>query len=506
MIGVLTLWWLLMAVAIGLCLGSFLNVVIYRIPRDQSLRNPLWSACPHCGHRIRWYDNLPVLSFLRLGGRCRDCGRPIASRYMVVELAMAIIVLVLLDAFMIGRIRAGFTEWSFSLTERLAADWPILLAHVVLFACLFSMSAIDLEHYWVDIRFTNLATVVGFALHAVWTPKSSAAWYRPGDTLAIASFGAMLGLGLIWLWFVCQPFVDEEDYGEGPSEGSFGVEAAAGSDAAQPEAGVDPGLAPPMNASTEAVQPAVTDLRPSRLLAWVTAAVFLALLASLITVEVAGVKLPHWPRAMVPLALFLAMILSESRVQRHADHAIVQAIEAERFSARRMAAWELAVLLPAIAGAAVGVWLMADAVAGQRLSEVLHWEARASWMPPRWHWQPVYGLATAASGYVAAGAIGWAVRIVFTLLLGREAFGTGDIHLMAAAGCVAGWPAVLMGFVLTCVLAIVGWGLTFPFKRSKAIPLGPWLALAFLIVAVFFDVLVQWPYVARLVQAVKMLL
>ena len=69
----------------------------------------------------------------------------------------------------------------------------------------------------------------------------------------------------------------------------------------------------------------------------------------------------------------------------------------------------------------------------------------------------LYGLATAASGFGIAGAIGWTVRIVFTLIFGREAFGAGDIHLMAATGAVAGWPVVLMGFLLSCLLALVGW-------------------------------------------------
>jgi leader peptidase (prepilin peptidase)/N-methyltransferase len=66
-----TIWWLFFWTAFGLCIGSFLNVVIYRLPRNQSLRNPVWSACPACGQRIRWYDNLPVVSYLMLRARCR---------------------------------------------------------------------------------------------------------------------------------------------------------------------------------------------------------------------------------------------------------------------------------------------------------------------------------------------------------------------------------------------------------------------------------------------------
>ena len=144
-----TIWWLLFWTAAGLCVGSFLNVVTYRIPRNQSLRAPLWSACPHCRKRIRWYDNVPVISFILLGGRCRDCGVPIATRYLVIEVAMALITLMLLDAFFVGQVREGLSGSRFGLTDRLSYDWPIYLAHVILFACLLAMSTIDLEHYWV---------------------------------------------------------------------------------------------------------------------------------------------------------------------------------------------------------------------------------------------------------------------------------------------------------------------------------------------------------------------
>ncbi len=77
--------------AIGLCLGSFLNVVIYRLPRDHSIVSPP-SACPSCGARIRPWDNVPVVSWLVLGGRCRDCHAGIPWRYPAVELAAGLLV------------------------------------------------------------------------------------------------------------------------------------------------------------------------------------------------------------------------------------------------------------------------------------------------------------------------------------------------------------------------------------------------------------------------------
>lgn len=85
--------------ALGLCLGSFLNVVIHRLPRGASLAWPP-SACPACGHAIRPLDNIPLVSWLVLHGRCRDCQAPISARYPAVELGAGLTVLGL--AVMLG--------------------------------------------------------------------------------------------------------------------------------------------------------------------------------------------------------------------------------------------------------------------------------------------------------------------------------------------------------------------------------------------------------------------
>ncbi len=77
---------------LGLAFGSFLNVCIYRLPRDLSVVRP-GSACPNCKHPVRFYDNLPVLSWLILRGRCRDCKAPISPRYLIVELLTAFLFL-----------------------------------------------------------------------------------------------------------------------------------------------------------------------------------------------------------------------------------------------------------------------------------------------------------------------------------------------------------------------------------------------------------------------------
>lgn len=78
--------------ALGLAFGSFLNVCIYRLPLGKSVVAPR-SACPHCGHQIPLYDNLPVLSWLVLLGKCRNCREPISVRYLVVEVLTGVLFL-----------------------------------------------------------------------------------------------------------------------------------------------------------------------------------------------------------------------------------------------------------------------------------------------------------------------------------------------------------------------------------------------------------------------------
>ena len=80
---------------LGACIGSFLNVVAWRLPRQESVVRPR-SHCPHCGTQLRWHDNVPVLSWLLLRGRCAHCGAPISLRYPAVELLVVLLVPLLL--------------------------------------------------------------------------------------------------------------------------------------------------------------------------------------------------------------------------------------------------------------------------------------------------------------------------------------------------------------------------------------------------------------------------
>jgi len=98
------------SVVLGLALGSFLNVCIYRLPRGMSVLNPRWSACPNCKQPIAFYDNVPVLSWLLLRGRCRKCKAPISPRYLLIEVLTA--ALFLACSWQFGMTLATLKYWT----------------------------------------------------------------------------------------------------------------------------------------------------------------------------------------------------------------------------------------------------------------------------------------------------------------------------------------------------------------------------------------------------------
>ena len=166
------------AFLVGLCIGSFLNVCIARWPRDLSVVRPR-SRCPHCGHTLAWFENIPLLSWLVLRARCRCCDEPISAIYPLLELAIG-----LLWAVCVARYGPTFTAL------RLAVFLTILVG----------VALTDLRHYLIPDGFTvtGLLWVLGTALAAPFIGEN-ALFAGPYDALVGACAGAGLIAVIGWL-------------------------------------------------------------------------------------------------------------------------------------------------------------------------------------------------------------------------------------------------------------------------------------------------------------------
>jgi leader peptidase (prepilin peptidase) / N-methyltransferase len=200
---------LVLAGVLGLCVGSFLNVCIYRLPRGESLLRPR-SRCPRCGKPLRWFDNIPVVSWIALGGRCGQCRAPISPQYPIVEIVTA-----LLWVLIVWMTPPGW----------------LLASRLVLGTALVVLFMIDLEHQLLPNVITLPGIVTGFAFSLVAPPGPfdslvgflvgggvlyaiAAAYYLlrkeegmgMGDVKMLAMIGAFLGWKLTLLTLVLSSF------------------------------------------------------------------------------------------------------------------------------------------------------------------------------------------------------------------------------------------------------------------------------------------------------------
>ena len=169
---------------LGLLVGSFLNVVIYRVPIGKSIVSPP-STCPRCGKRIRPWDNVPVLSWLVLRAKCRDCGEPISARYPLVELATG-----LLFTAAAVRFAIPFDES----TTRVVAAVLVLAAFLYFAAVSIALTGIDLDTH----KLPNVIVLPSYIVAAVLL---AAACFVVGDFSYLLR-AAIGGAALFALYFV----------------------------------------------------------------------------------------------------------------------------------------------------------------------------------------------------------------------------------------------------------------------------------------------------------------
>ncbi|MFO0782606.1 MAG: prepilin peptidase [Phycisphaerales bacterium] len=352
------------AFAFGACAGSFINVVAWRLPQGISIVSPP-SRCPVCGYRLPWYDNMPVLGYLRLRGRCSACGVRIPPHYVLIEIVLGLVFVAVYGLlFMPGPESFWFSVgkgWWVSQGPVCAAP-----ALVVVLYCVGSLAAMllsDARTFHIPLLIPTLCSLLalaGWVLQALVAKHTTHPWPVPllpwpGVVAALGgALGLCISIALLRLGVLKHSFADYDAY--------------------------------------------VKD----------------------------GEIFAEYPHA------------------------------------RREMGKELAFCLPPVLLAAAG-FLLARNV----------WTDPAATAVPLW----VQALAASCAGLLAAGALVWAIRIGATLLLGVEAMGLGDVHLMAAVGATFGWKVGLVGFLLAPFVGLAWWVANLMRHAPLRMPFGPSLAV-----------------------------
>ncbi len=486
--------WLILFTAYGACVGSFLNVVIYRIPAGRNIVSPP-SACPECNHVLAWHDNVPVLGWIWLLGRCRYCRASISIQYPIIEAVTASMFGGLYVLYFHTDLRPEFVG--------LAADWPVLLVHLVLLASLIAASMIDAELYIIPLAIPRVLTVVGvvglplarLVSDATGAPSVNG-WpvgAAAGGAAGLVVANALLGLGVIPRSFD-EPLGDGSEADGADSDPNPDPDSDQAMD--QPDDTGDTGDA---GDTGDTDPPAEHDDEPpwrpwrafGRELAFAGGLILIGVLIHITTGGTAPDRPDPAPRRLYDwrpivtwlaafwLACLLISIVWSAVASRRAARASAEAEPEDAHehlddwldhpNPRGEILKEILFVAFPVLGAAAGAWLMRSAPA----------------LSPPWA-----VLAGAVFGYLVGGAVVWVTRIAGTLGFGKEAMGLGDVHLLAAIGAVMGWldsiviffVAPFFGLLGAALLAALGRLLS---GRARVIPYGPYLAIAAVVVLAF---------------------
>lgn len=459
----LQLTWLLFVFAFGACIGSLINVLVYRLPRGIGVVTPP-SRCPKCDTRLTFRENLPIIGWLLLRGKCRYCGLPISPEYPLVEAFVA----VLFSFFYVLCFMTdpGFTwlgvhwgairpEWAHP-QNPLGAVVPLFVLLLFLLGSLVAMTLVDARTFTIPLVLTWVPAILALVIHVGDAAYTQVKWGRlwvtaPGHIWAIptpvevegrqwyggwgwilASVGSLVGLGignlLLLTGLIGRSFDDYHEWEEKAL-----AEAAAASAPVQSEM-----LASPLVSG--ALTPAAADVPIP---------------------AVAPSEQPPPPSA---------------EAQSPPDPARPADVWIQYPHARREMVRELAFLAPCFALGLLG-WSLA------------RWVTLPS-SPPLW----AAVLGGVLMGYLIGGGVVWAVRILGSLGFGKEAMGMGDVHLMAGVGACLGWIDATLAFF---VAAFVGIFLTLLMAlRSGAarrtMPYGPSLAIASVLILLCKPLVEGW--------------
>jgi leader peptidase (prepilin peptidase)/N-methyltransferase len=411
----------LFVLAFGACIGSLVNVLVYRLPLGLDVVSPP-SRCPSCETKLTWRENFPVFGWLRLLGKCRFCRSPISPEYPLVEAFVALLwaaVFLVLYAdegrFLGIHFGAIQPQWSGPINggSGFVYTWPVFLVIVCLFSCLTAMTLVDAKTCFIPMQLTIVPVVVALVAHplnALWvqchlrngalpkvacgevwamaTPAGDHVWWWiggcVGGVVGLLISNLMLAKGLIRRSFA--------DYDAWEKQQVAAQKAESGS----------------KPVGEEPSHP--TDM-------WI--------------------QYPHARREMLKEIVFLAPCIG----------------------------------LGLVGAALAAKWAQPQHVFG--LPPFVH-------MPPLW----LIVLGAVLMGYLIGGAAVWGMRIFGTLAFGKEAIGLGDVHMMAAVGACLGWVNPVLAFFGAAFLGVAWWlvGLVFRGVARRAMPFGPYLAMGTVLV------------------------
>ncbi|MEM8495249.1 MAG: prepilin peptidase [Planctomycetota bacterium] len=208
----------------GACVGSFLNVVVYRVPEGLSVVSPP-SRCPQCEKKLAWYDNVPIFGWLWLRGKCRNCKMKISVQYPLVEAFTAMAFAGLTWAYYFTDLRPVFCD------AGLLATWPVLGVHLTLLACMIAASVIDAKLYIIPLGIVWTASLVALVAPASglaglisfnylevgswWASLVPVASPNEGRMAIAAGLGLVLSLVLLWRQWIPLSFADEPELPDG---------------------------------------------------------------------------------------------------------------------------------------------------------------------------------------------------------------------------------------------------------------------------------------------------
>lgn len=487
--------WLVFTAILGTCIGSFLNVVVYRLPEGRSLVNPP-SACPKCEHKLAWYDNVPVLGWLWLRGKCRYCKNPISPQYPIVEAATALLFGGWYAVCYMTDLRPGYGALPAGDTAM------IFIISLLLIAALIAATVIDARLYIIPLQIPWLIT----ALAIVLIPLSVAMFpvSLRNVTLPPAQVGNRMVLPQIRLGKVHEAQRGAASVrtailrgAPGPAVvtaapylGKTGVRAAiAGAvglliaiillwrgilkTSFAPSSDEESEEEPPLEAHDENLPQLFILLGPI-----VGVAVFSAAHAETWSDTM---PIPFGPMiqgaiagyGVVAAIMFIAAAWHKHKAIDPVDATDEQddgvVFEPHPHTRREIMKEVLFLSLP---------------IAGLILSGFVSFAPGPEW--PAW----VHALGGVLMGYLIGGGVVWAIRILGSLLFGKEAMGLGDVHLMGAVGAVCGWEVAVAAFFMAAFLgvahAVLSLGLGSMMRiRGRQMPFGPQLAGATLIAMIW---------------------